>query len=104
MVEPAANVIPDDNRLVSARVLAVWLRCSRAYVADLGGKGILRHVGTKFPLRDSAGAHAEYQRRQREQDHSARIEAAEHSAPAPRSTMSMRRPSSQSFNQRSMWG
>src|SRR5262245_21837806 len=76
MAEPAASVVPDDNRLVSARVLAVWLRCSRAYVADLGAKGVLRRVGTKFRLRDSVGAHAEYQRRQREQDHSARIEAA----------------------------
>jgi hypothetical protein len=77
MAKPAASVDPsDDNHLVSARALAVWLRCSRAYIGELGDKGVLSRVGSKFSLRDSVGAYAEYQRRQREQDQSPRSEAA----------------------------
>src|SRR5262245_50923136 len=76
MTKLPGSVVQDDNRLVSPRVLAAWLRCSRAYIAELGDRGVLTRVGSKFRLFESVGNYTEYQRRQREQGQSPRSEAA----------------------------
>ena len=76
MAKPAASNVISEDRPVSARVLAMWLDCSRAYVTELEGRNLLHRVGGKFPLRASVVAYARYLRRQRDQDQSPRSEAA----------------------------
>ncbi len=75
MAKPAASDAL-ENHPVSARVLAMWLACSRAYVSELEAKKILGRAGGKFPLRASVTAYVEYLRRERDQDQSPRSEAA----------------------------
>jgi hypothetical protein len=49
MGKPVAS---DD--LVSARILSMWLACSRAYISELEARKILGREGGKFPLRINA--------------------------------------------------
>jgi len=65
-----------EDELVSARVLAAWLDCSRSYVTELEDRGVLKRVGGKLPLRASVSAYVRVLRQQRDQDQSPRSEAA----------------------------
>src|SRR5262245_42036536 len=64
------------DRSVSARVLATWLDCSRAYITELEDRDVLKRVGGKLPLRASVAAYVRFLRKQRDQDQSPRSEAA----------------------------
>jgi len=74
MAKPASDIAP--NELVSSRVLAMWLSCSRAYISELEARGVLSRVKGRLPLRASVASYVEYLRRERDQDPSPRSEAA----------------------------